>query len=138
MNFNIFDLNDDGNIDAEEKRVWRRRRAVAVFAVRIAGIAALASYSLYAAWDVMAVVMFMIGVAAIVSLATHYLRKLLFPYVNMERFAKEALKNPIAAAIVFASICMVISVILFVITNMVAPERAIPLQAQTTVAEQSK
>lgn len=137
MSFNIFDLNDDGKLDEQEKRIWKRRRGIAVFAMRIFGIAALASYSLYAAWDVMAVVMFMIGVTAIVSLATHYLRKLLFPYVNMERFASEALKNPIAASIVFASICVVISVILFVITNMVAPERAVPLQVATQ-AEQQK
>ena len=129
MNWNIFDLNDDGKLDEREKRIWKRRRAIAFFTVRLLGIAALASYSLYAAWDVMAVVMFMIGVTAIVSLATHYLRKLLFPYVNMERFANEAVKNPIAAAIVFASICVVISVILFVITNLVAPEHAVPLQA---------
>lgn len=43
------------------------------------------------------------------ALASHLLRKVLFPYLDMETLAFAARQNPIGAAIVFLGICIVLA-----------------------------
>ena len=49
---------------------------------------------------------FLIGVGVI----THITRRILFPYINLTEYAKTSLQNPIAAAIVFFGVCVIIAV----------------------------
>lgn len=56
----------------------------------------------------------MYSVAAMVCFAavSHLLRKIFFPYVDMKEFSDTALRDPKAAAIVFASVTLLLCTIL--------------------------
>lgn len=59
------------------------------------------------------VVLFALGILLLVSAVSHVMRKVLFPYVIMSEFSNKALESPVGAAIVFASITSILSVIIF-------------------------
>lgn len=64
------------------------------------------------------VVLFSIGITLALVGLSHIIRKLLFPYIDMEVFAKKALESPAGAATVFASITVVMGVIIYASTNL--------------------
>lgn len=45
------------------------------------------------------------------ALMSHVLRKVFFPYVDMQKFSDAALGNPIGAALVFMGVCIVIAAV---------------------------
>ncbi len=45
---------------------------------------------------------------------SHFTRKVFFPYVDMEKVASTAIKEPLGAALVFLAIAIVLCVMLFV------------------------
>lgn len=51
-----------------------------------------------------------LGTAAI-AIFSHVIRKILLPYIDLAEYAKEAIKSPIGAAIVFASVMIFLSVV---------------------------
>lgn len=53
-----------------------------------------------------------IGVAVLLALASHITRRLLFHYLDLGDLAKKALENSIGAAIVFASVCYLLAVLI--------------------------
>jgi len=55
------------------------------------------------------VIIFVLGTVTFVVLAVHLIRKLLFPYVDIKVLVDEATKNPLAAAIIVASMLYLIS-----------------------------
>jgi multisubunit Na+/H+ antiporter MnhC subunit len=50
------------------------------------------------------VVLYAIGVVALVLILTHGARNTIFPYIHMSHLTEKAEENPIASALVFASI----------------------------------
>lgn len=58
------------------------------------------------------VVVYSLGITILVSIVSHLIRKILFPYVDLEKFSDKALESPIAASIVFLSISMILAVII--------------------------
>jgi hypothetical protein len=58
------------------------------------------------------VVLYAIGISILVSSVSHIIRKVLFPYLDLELFAKKALESPVGAAVVFASIVLILAVII--------------------------
>ena len=52
--------------------------------------------------------------AVVIALAavSHIVRKVYFPYVDLEEFAINASKNPTASAVVFLSVCLVLCAII--------------------------
>lgn len=58
------------------------------------------------------VVLYAIGISVLVSSVSHLIRKILFPYLDLEVYAKAALESPIGAAVVFASIVLILAVII--------------------------
>lgn len=60
-----------------------------------------------------AVVIFAIAIILALTGLAHYLRRTLFPYLDMKQFSDKALENPTASSIVFASVCFVLAVILY-------------------------
>lgn len=59
------------------------------------------------------VVFYALGITLLVSIVSHLVRKILFPYIDMSVFAKKALETPIGASIVFCSISVILSVIIY-------------------------
>lgn len=55
--------------------------------------------------------------AVVLSIAgiSHIVRRILFPFVDLQEFAKAALSHPTAAAVVFLGICIVLST--FIVVN---------------------
>lgn len=62
--------------------------------------------------DVAWTMVYAIAVITALSAVTHSIRKVLFPYVDLKEYSYEALKNPMASAIVFAGVCYVIATVL--------------------------
>lgn len=58
------------------------------------------------------VVLYAIGISILVSSVSHIIRKVLFPYLDLEVFANKAAESPLGAAIVFFSITMILAVII--------------------------
>ena len=58
------------------------------------------------------VVLYALGITLLVSVVSHTVRKILFPYVDLSVFSKKALETPTGAAIVFASVSAMLSVII--------------------------
>ena len=63
--------------------------------------------------DIAWTMIYAIAVMVAFTSVTHLIRKLLFPYVDLKVFADEAVTDPRSAAIVFASVCFVLSVVLY-------------------------
>ena len=59
------------------------------------------------------VVLYALGVTLLVSVTSHWVRKILFPYVDMRIMSEKAGETPIGSAIVFASISVMLSTIIF-------------------------
>lgn len=55
------------------------------------------------------VVFFSLGILVLFTGLSHLLRKLLFPYIDMERAWDRANDDPVGASIVFASISLIIA-----------------------------
>lgn len=58
------------------------------------------------------VVLYSLGITIVISAVSHLIRKILFPYVDLKMFTTKALESPIASAIVFFSISMILAVII--------------------------
>lgn len=58
------------------------------------------------------VVLYALGISLLVSSVSHIVRKVLFPYVNLQAFTDKALESPVGAAIVFFSVVMILAVII--------------------------
>ena len=59
------------------------------------------------------VVLYALAITLLVSVVSHLVRKILFPYVDMSLFAARASETPTGAAIVFASVSVMLSTIIF-------------------------
>ena len=61
------------------------------------------------------IIILMLGFTTILALASHAWRRLLAPYIDLKQYAFAALQDKnIAAAIVFASVCWLISVMMYI------------------------
>lgn len=58
------------------------------------------------------VVLYALGITLAVSAVSHLVRKILFPYIDMSEYASRALETPVGASVIFASISMILSVII--------------------------
>lgn len=58
------------------------------------------------------VVFFNMGIIFAVLAISHIMRKLLFPYIDLEEYAKSAMQAPLPASIVFLSVCYILSIII--------------------------
>lgn len=56
------------------------------------------------------IVKYVSGFLIFVAVVTHVTRRLLFPYINLKYYAIRALADPVASAIVFFGVCLIISV----------------------------
>ena len=59
-----------------------------------------------------------VAMVAFLVAMSHIMRRVLFPGLDIQAIARKAMMDPIGAAIVFASICMVISVLILANTVM--------------------
>lgn len=82
--------------------------------VRIVGFALLSLLALIPMWDVSQVIFYFVGAMSIIALATHWFRKLLFPYIDLKEHSESALKDKnIASAIIVLAVALVICVLIF-------------------------
>lgn len=95
-------------------RSWLRVRALSkIIGYRvpllIIGILVLFEFD----FSTLKVVGFSLAFLSAQALASHVLRKVLFPYFDMSIFLEEAKKTPLSAAIALFSVCLVLSVLLY-------------------------
>lgn len=60
------------------------------------------------------VVRYVFGFLFAIGLIVHFLRKLMFPYIDLKEVGNKAVETPIGAAIIFASVSIIICTIIFV------------------------
>lgn len=87
--------------------------------IRAGLFSAMSLLALIPMWDASQVVFYFIGAISMIALYSHIARKLFFPYVDMEMFAEKAREEPVAAAIVFASITILLCTIMFVAGSLI-------------------
>ncbi len=61
---------------------------------------------------------------ALILLAFHVIRKALFPYIDLEQFAKKALEAPVSASVIFAAIIAFMIALCFITVSHAAPGQA--------------
>lgn len=64
------------------------------------------------------VVLYAVGISLILTALSHILRKVLFPYLDLEIIAKKASEVPLGASIVFASVCFLLSTLISVFISL--------------------
>lgn len=64
------------------------------------------------------VVLFAMGIVLALCGLAHYLRRTLFPYLDMKQFSDKALEQPMSAAIVFFSVSFVLATIIYSATSL--------------------
>lgn len=87
---------------AVEKKTIKQHSIVEL--KRVVPFLILGLLALLPMWDASQVVLYFVGVAGLIAIATHILRKAYFPYIDLEIFVRKALEHPIGAAIVAASV----------------------------------
>jgi hypothetical protein len=65
-------------------------------------------------------IVYSLVVVTVVAAWSHFTRKVFFPYLDLKDFAAVAIRDPIAAAIVFLSVSIVLCMLLFVTASWVA------------------
>lgn len=65
-------------------------------------------------WGTLLILKYVFGIMFALALISHFIRKVLFPYVKLGEVAREATKTPLGAAIVFFGFCLVVCVLLSV------------------------
>jgi hypothetical protein len=61
-------------------------------------------------WESLLVVKFVFGFLFALALISHFIRKVLFPYLSLKDYAVKALENPISSGMVFLGFCLIICV----------------------------
>lgn len=84
-------------------------------AYRHALLMVLALLALIPMWDASQVILYFIGATALFGISVHLMRRILFPYVDLEKFTEKAYEQPLPAAIVVFSIIMFICT-MFIVT----------------------
>lgn len=115
-------MSDDSNFAVKEPTAWEKFKAKALTQLRtvgglvghrvpllILGIIFMFDFD----FSTMKVLGFSLAFLSAQALASHILRKVLFPYFDMEKFLNESLKTPISAAVAVLSVCLVLSVLLY-------------------------
>lgn len=87
--------------------------------VRVLIFAGVSMLALIPMWDASQVVFYFMGVMSLVALMSHLFRRLYFPYVEMGKYARKALETPIAAAIVFLAVTLLMCTIIIATSNLV-------------------
>jgi len=64
------------------------------------------------------VVTYMISLMLVIALFSHFIRRIIFPYLDMGVIAKAAKESPTGAAVVFASICFIIGCLIISVGGM--------------------
>lgn len=63
--------------------------------------------------DSRSIVLYATGVVVFFVALSHVTRKLLFPYLDLQKYFDKALEGSVSAALVVASVCMVLSVLIY-------------------------
>ncbi len=74
----------------------------------------LAILMFYPDWTTLNVVKYVFGFLFVIALVTHTIRKALFPYVDLRKYAERSLDTPAGASVVFLGFCFIICTIMFV------------------------
>jgi len=64
-------------------------------------------------WSSLQIVKYVAGFLAAIALLTHITRKLMFPYIDLRKYAEKALEDSKASALVVFSMCLIVSVTIF-------------------------
>ena len=115
MKFNIFDLNHDGQMSKLEQRLQMLiTEVVRLLFLGLPGLYLIMAdlpqfMAQYDAAGVLFVSKTMIGHFILIALCSHYVRRILSPYVDMRKFAARAYETPLGASIVYLSLSLVIA-----------------------------
>lgn len=66
------------------------------------------------------VVSYMISLMLVISLVAHFVRRIIFPYLELGEIANRADESPIGAAMVFVGICFIIGCLILSIGGMLS------------------
>ncbi len=65
-------------------------------------------------WGTLLILKYVFGIVFAIALLSHFIRKVLFPYVKLGDVSREAAKTPLGAGLMFLGFCMILSVLLLV------------------------
>lgn len=85
--------------------------------VRISILVAISVLLFYPDMSNVAIIKYVFAFLVVSAIITHVIRRILFPYVDLQQYTKKSLEHPLASSIVVFSMMMVISVVIFVISK---------------------
>lgn len=87
--------------------------------VRILPLLGIAFLLLFNSGGGSGVILLNIGIVAAIVAVSHLIRRILFPYLELEKYSVLAMGNPIAASIVFFSVCYVLTALMQLIITLI-------------------
>ena len=65
-------------------------------------------------WTTLVIVKFVAGFLMAVSMLTHLVRRILFPYMDFKEYMRKALEDPVGSGLVVLGVSLIIAVTIFV------------------------
>ena len=97
---------------------WENRPKMVTETMRLAPLLGLAGLAFMRDLDSLQVVLYVLGILLLISVTTHVLRKVLFPYLDLGAFVAKALEDPRAAGMVFLGMSFIIGMMVFSATQL--------------------
>lgn len=88
-------------------------------ALRQVAMLVLSMFAIIPMWEASQVVLYFIGVLALLGMGVHLMRIIFFPNISMDELAVDTRGNPLARAIVFFSLTLFICTLFFTASQMV-------------------
>lgn len=87
--------------------------------LRNGALIAIACLAIIPMWDATQVVFYFIGATALFGIGVHFIRKALFPYIDLREYLEKAKKDSLASSIVFFSVTLFICTVFYCATHMI-------------------
>lgn len=97
---------------------WEKRPKAVTEVMRLFPLLGLAGLAFMGSLDSLRVIGYVLGILLLISVTTHILRKVLFPYLDLGAFVAKALEDSRAAGMVFLGMSFIIGMMIFSATQL--------------------
>lgn len=97
---------------------WEKRPKSVTEAMRLTPLIGLAGIIFMRDIEGLQVVLYVLGILLIVSVTSHVVRKILFPYLDLGAYVAKALEDPRASGMVFLGMSFIIGMMIFSATQL--------------------
>lgn len=97
---------------------WEKRPKSVTEVMRLTPLIGLAGLAFMRDLESLQVVLYVLGILLLISITSHIVRKVLFPYLDLGAFVSKALEDPRASGMVFLGMSFIIGMMIFSATQL--------------------